>query len=315
MNTKALKLVKYERYLLALIMTVVMFLSASFTGQKEIIFPEVMAIMTGAWLDDMQPWNVNKRRIFLLTCITAFIGVGIVKYIHIALFWQVFLAFVSCGVLLVLMKTNFIPILSACILPVYLQTTTWVYSIAVSIMSLIIILVQWLMEKYHIRSVNHYVNEFNFKKNINLWLKLFIIFALISIIPLESKNIFFLAPPLIVTFVSFANPKSPIRKEKFKIYWIIVFAATVGTLIRLLLNLDFDIPITLCALISCIALFFAFDYTRIFFPPSGAVVILPFLLRYKDLKWFPLEVAVGAFIVISVSCLLFREKAVKQDLL
>ncbi|MCI1273020.1 MAG: HPP family protein [Clostridiaceae bacterium] len=315
MNVKALKLVKYERYLLALIMTFIMFVSAGLTGQKEIIFPEVLAIMTGAWLDSIQPWNVNKRRIFILTCLTAFIGVAIVKYIHIALFWQVFVAFVSCGVLLVLLKTNFIPIISACILPVYLQTTTWVYSVAVSIMTLVIITVQWLMEKYKLRSINHYNPEFDIKKNILLWVKLFLIFGIIAIIPIESKNIFFLAPPLVVTFVSFANPKSPVRKKILPIYGVLVFAAIVGTGMRVLLNMDLNVPLAICAVISCVAMFFVFDYTRIFFPPSGAVVILPFLLRYDDLKWFPLEVAIGAAVVISVSMIMFREKRLKRDLL
>lgn len=315
MNVKALKLIKYERYGLAIIMTFIMFISASLTGQREIIFPEVLAIMTGSWLDRTQPWNVNKRRIFILTCLAAFVGVIIVRYIHVSLFWQVFIAFVACGVMLVSMKTNFIPIISACVLPVYLSTTTWVYSFAVSIMSLVIIIGQWLMEKYHIRKVNHYNPEFDMKKNIILWLKLFVIFALIAIIPIESKNIFFLAPPLIVTFVSFANPKSPVRKNIFGIYFILVFAAFMGTIIRLLLNLDMNLPIAICAVISCVALFIAFDFSRIYFPPAGAVVILPFLLRYEDLKFFPIDVMVGAAVVIMVAVFMFKDKKLKQDLL
>ena len=46
------------------------------------------------------------------------------------------------------MRTNFIPIISACILPIYMRTDSWVYSIAVSIMALMIIVGQWFMEKY-----------------------------------------------------------------------------------------------------------------------------------------------------------------------
>ena len=47
------------------------------------------------------------------------------------------------------MRTNFIPIISACILPIYMRTDSWVYSIAVSVMALLIIVGQWFMEKYH----------------------------------------------------------------------------------------------------------------------------------------------------------------------
>ena len=65
MDTHALKIIKIERYILAIAMTVVMFLIAQISGQKEIIFPEVLAIMTGAWIAKRQPWNVNKKRIYL----------------------------------------------------------------------------------------------------------------------------------------------------------------------------------------------------------------------------------------------------------
>ena len=309
MDVHALKIIRFERYTLAIIMTVVMFLIAQLSGQKEIIFPEVLAIMTGAWIAKKQPWSVDKRRIFILTCLASIIGVAIVRYIHLDLFFQVSICFLLVGASLILLKTNFIPIISACILPVYMGTTSWIYSISVSIMALMIIIVQWLMEKYHMRSINHFsTKEFNLKHELKWWAKLFLIFGIISVVPIESRNIFFLAPPLIVTFVEFANPKSPLRNKPLEIFEILVFAAFIGTMMRLLLNTYLNCPLTICAIIACIFLFIAFDYSRITFPPAGAILLLPMILRTEDLKLFPVEVTIGAMVIIPLALYFFKNK-------
>lgn len=309
MNVHGLKVIRFERYIFAILMTVTMFLIAGISGQREIIFPEVLAIMTGAWLSKTQPWSVNKRKIFSLTCLASIYGVAIVKYVHTDLFFQVCLCFVITGILLSVMRTNFIPIISACILPIYMRTDSWVYSIAVSIMALMIIIGQWFMEKYHLRNINHYdKHDFDIKHEFKWWIKLFLIFGIISVLPLESRNLFFLAPPLIVTFVEFANPQSPLRKRAVNVYGIIVFASLIGASMRLLLNLYLDCPLVICAMLACIFLFIAFDYTRIYFPPSGAILLLPMILRMQDVKVFPIEVAIGAAIIIPISINLFKSK-------
>ena len=308
MNVHGLKVIRFERYILAILMTVTMFLIAGISGQREIIFPEVLSIMTGAWIAKTQPCSVNKRKIFSLTCLASIYGVAIVKYVHADLFFQVCLCFVITGILLSLMRTNFIPIISACILPIYMRTDSWVYSIAVSVMALLIIIGQWFMEKYHLRHINHYDKyEFDIKHEFKWWVKLFLIFGIISVLPLESRNLFFLAPPLIVTFVEFANPQSPLRKRAVNVYGIIVFASLVGTFMRFILNMYMDCPLVICAMLACICLFIVFDYSRIYFPPSGAILLLPMILRMEDLKVFPIEVAIGGAIIIPISMYLFRK--------
>ena len=79
MNIKLLKRRKFERYFYALIITVLMFLSAHFSGHSEIVFPEILAILTGAWIAKSQPWNTDKLRIWLLAAMSALFGVLLVK--------------------------------------------------------------------------------------------------------------------------------------------------------------------------------------------------------------------------------------------
>src|SRR5574344_184165 len=248
MNIHALRIIKLQRYAFAGIMVFAMFLIAQFSGQKEIIFPEVLAIMTGAWISEIQRWNVNKRKMFLLICIGSSLGVEIVKYVNLNLFFQVLICFVGVGLSLILTKTNFIPIISACILPIYLRTDSWIYSLAVIIMAVLIVSAQWLMEKFKLRPKNHYeIEEFNTKEEVNRWIKLFLIFGLVAIIPIESRNIFFLAPPLVVMFAEFANPKSPLRQKAINIWIIMILASFIGTLFRLILTSYLNFPLVLSA--------------------------------------------------------------------
>ena len=48
-----------------IILVTAMVLMASILNEKEIIFPEIGAIVTGAVLAPKMPWTVNKKRIFI----------------------------------------------------------------------------------------------------------------------------------------------------------------------------------------------------------------------------------------------------------
>jgi hypothetical protein len=140
-----LKRVRIERYLFGIIMAFVMVFVAEISHESEIIFPEICALTIGAWVSEQQPWMTNKKRIFILMSLAALFGVLVVRFCNTALLFQVCLCFGFTGFILTLFRTNFVPIISACILPVYLRTSSWIYPISVSLMSLIIIAAQWLM--------------------------------------------------------------------------------------------------------------------------------------------------------------------------
>jgi hypothetical protein len=47
------------------------------------------------------------------------------------------------------------------------------------------------------------------------------------------------------------------------------------------------------------------------FPPAGAILLLPMVLRVEDLKFFPIEVSIGAMIIIPLTMFLFPSKTNK----
>ena len=290
-------------------MALIMVFIAELSGEKEIIFPEICALTIGAWISEQQPWRTNKRRIFILMSIAALFGVLVVKYISLPLICQVCLCFAFTGTILTLFKTNFVPIISACILPVYLGTKSWIYPISVCLMALIIIIAQWLMEKFHLRPVNNFIPcEFDIKKQIIKWSKLLLIFGFIALIPFKTHQIYFLAPPLIVMFTELSNPDSPARKKTHYIVGLMTFGAFVGCLIRFVINIYFGLPLSLCTLLSCFILFITLNKIKIYFPPAGAILLIPMILDKKLLFLFPVEVFVGAVVLSYASLVLFKNE-------
>ncbi len=307
MNTYSLKFIRIERYIFGILMALIMVFAAEFSGEQEIIFPEICALTIGSWISEQQPWAVNKRRIFFLMSFAALFGVLVVRYVNIPLIFQVCLCFAFTGFILTLFKTNFIPIISACILPVYLGTKSWVYPVSVSVMALIIIFAQYLMEKFRLRPVNKFIPcEFNIKNQIIKWSKLLFVFGLIAMIPFKTHQIYFLAPPLIVMFTEFANPKSKVRKKPFYIIGLMTFAAFTGCFLRYILNITLGLSLSLCTFLACTVLFIALGKVKINFPPAGAILLIPMILDKSLLLSFPFEVFTGALILSFVSIFLFK---------
>lgn len=309
MNTEILKRIRIERYLFGIFMAFIMVFIAEISGEKEIIFPEICALTIGAWVSEQQPWRTNKRRIFILMTIAALFGVLVVRYVPLPLIFQVCVCFAFTGIILTSLKTNFVPIISACILPVYLGTKSWIYPVSVSLMALIIIIAQWLMEKFRLRPVNNFIPcEFDIKKQIIKWSKLLLVFGSIALIPFKTHQIYFLAPPLLVMFTELSNPKSPVREKVPYIIGLMTVASFIGCVIRLTLNIYLGLPLYLCTAFACVILFMTLNKIQIYFPPAGAILLIPMILEEKLLLFFPVEVLVGAVILGYASLFLFRNE-------
>ena len=150
---------KKKRYVFSLIFTIFMVFCAEYLNQLEIIFPEILALLSGAWIAENQPWKVNKVQLFLLMSISSFVGVILVKYLSIHILVKISIAFTFSYIMLRLTKTTIIPLISACILPILLNTSTWVYPISVTIMCALIVIFQYIMEVRGIRNAEKYVKE------------------------------------------------------------------------------------------------------------------------------------------------------------
>ena len=110
-------------------------------------------------------------------------------------------------------------------------------------------------------------------------------------------------------FTELSNPDSPARKRPLYIVGLMCFCSFVGCLIRLVLNVYLQIPLSICTALACVILFLVINKIKINFPPAGAILLIPMILDEKLLLIFPLEVFVGAFVLAYSSIFMFRKKS------
>lgn len=287
-------------------MSVLMVAVAEIFHEKEIIFPEIAALLIGAWAAPSQPWRVNRIRLFILMSISAWIGIGIVNYLSIPLYFQIMVAFTYSVFAILISKTSLVPLISACILPVIMQTDTIIYPLSVMVMSAIIVGVQYFMEKKGIREKEKFIEYCCDKEGYETWVKRYVIIAIYVAFAIAIKQMYLIAPPLFVTFVELSNRRSKLRSSRYLLAFIMVCASFIGFGARLL-NIVFLLPLTLCAFISILALFYLFKKAYVMFPPAGAIALLPLILPAETLYMYPILVSVSAIILIFIAMTFFKK--------
>ena len=125
---------------------------AEWTNEKEILFPEMTALIIGLLIIDKRVWNVKRWQIILLMTLGAAVGICIVRYSPLPYVVNLCAAFAFAGASLLISRATLIPLISACVLPVLLHTESIVYPIAVFSMSVSVVLVQIILEKCGIRN-------------------------------------------------------------------------------------------------------------------------------------------------------------------
>ncbi len=118
---------------------------AEWTDEKEILFPEMTALIIGLLIIDKRVWNVKRWQIILLMTLGAAVGICIVRYSPLPYVVNLCAAFAFAGASLLISRATLIPLISACVLPVLLHTESIVYPIAVFSMSVSVVLVQIIL--------------------------------------------------------------------------------------------------------------------------------------------------------------------------
>lgn len=87
---------KLTRYLISLVMILMMVGLAEWTNEKEILFPEMTALIIGLLIIDKRVWNVKRWQIILLMTLGAAVGICIVRYSPLPYVINLCAAFVFC---------------------------------------------------------------------------------------------------------------------------------------------------------------------------------------------------------------------------
>lgn len=299
---------KLIRYSIAIIVILLMVGVAEWVGEKEIVFPEMVALSVGAWIIDKWVWRVKCWQMVLLMSLGAVVGICIVRYSSFPVYVNLTMAFIFAGICLLCSRTTLIPLISACMLPVLLHTDTWIYPLSVSLLSCILALGQKGMERYSIRKkIEHIPSEKNWMRDSLRWLSLSAFVFLISMFAFYGGCRYLVIPPLVVTFAEIVSSKAGFRSRPVQLFLFMLAASLLGTGFQIIGYHYFHLPETMVALFILISLFAIFEWTGKSFAPAGALAFIPLIVPYENLVWLPLQASLGAAIFISIAMLVFLQ--------
>ena len=276
---------------------------------KEVIFPEITAVAIGALAAPKQSWNVSRLRLLLTITAAAIIGVGLV-FVPIPPVIKVPLAMVCAAACVTASKTEFLPAISACILPMLLGTKSSVYIGSVVVMTSLILLAQLILEKCGLREKSVFTPVQPDKQLFALRIRQIAAASVICMIPLLTKEIFFIAPPLIVAFFEMSKPNSKLLERSPQAASLMILASVSGVLTRFVLTEKLGLPLTVSAALSCAVILAAVCRMKLYFPPCGAIATLPFIIPEGALLRFPFEIAAGTLVFISAAFALSKERRI-----
>ena len=294
----------------SLALAVGMVTASELLHDNEIIFPEITAITIGALASPKQSWNTSELRLLLTITAAAVIGVGLVVFIPIALVFKIPLAMLCAITCVTISGTEFLPAISACVLPVLLGTRSTVYIGSVVVMTSLILLAQLLLEKLGIRDKSTFTPVKPDRQLLMLRIRQIIAASLICLMPVMINEIFFIAPPLIVAFFEMSKPKSKLMEHSYKAALLIAIGAAAGVLSRLVLTEKLGLPLAVSAMTATAVILIAVSRTKMYFPPCGAIATLPFIIPEGALLKFPFEITAGTLVCIAVAYALSKERRI-----
>ena len=308
---------KKIRYILTLSFVFAMFLAGDVLKTDAVIFPEILAVLVGCVCTDRLPWKTDNIHTFILMTLSALAGYAITAFVPFPLYFKVLMGFIVPGILIILSDCTMMPCISACLLPIYMVDASPVYPVAVSVMTaLTLVIRQILINTGNKEAALRFRYTPDFMYDFGMWGRVLIIFAVLAAVPMllfdvvksyipttvpiDSEIIFFIAPPLVVTFVE--GYCRDLYGRRFKIWFVISVASATGTLLRFigvdLLGFTSCVPAVLAAGIALLEM----NLMKIMFPPVGAVVLLPFIINGNVFMYPPL-VSLGCLTVIVLASL------------
>lgn len=283
--------------------------SAQFFNESEIIFPEIAAIAVGSLISPKFAWNTSKIRMLLSIMICAFSGVAIVLFVPIPLYLQIALAFLIGRTVLMLLKVSFAPMVSAIVLPVLLGTKSPVYLISAFVLTLLIISVRLIFEKAELFEPNKFIkHEIDFKKQILSILISTLFVLILAFAGVKSSYKFIVAPPLLVAFTEFQNPKSKARKTPVISVTVITLCALAGAVSRFLISEYLGLPLVISAFVCFVFVLLILNLSELYLPPAAATGILAMLIKSENIVLFPVQVLIGCSVLMLFDILIFKEK-------
>ncbi len=280
--------------------------ASEWLGQKEILFPEMAALVLGLWVIDKKIWTVSRPMLVVLMTVCAFFGIFLVRYSPFPVLINIAISFAFTSLCLIVSQSTLIPITSAAMLPVLLGTDSLVYPASVFTMSLLVVSGQWLLEKNKLRHIiTSDKKKGSFRHNPKHWARLFFWLVIIAAIPASTGNLYFIVPPLVVMFIEVSSSSSGVRNRPLQVYTVVIMSAILGTLFQYYLHTILGLPEVYTALLLFLCIFLLFEMAGKPFAPACAIALVPMIIPQEKVPYYPFQVAVGAGIFLFTAMFFF----------
>ncbi|MGQ1945514.1 hypothetical protein ACT3CD_00250 [Geofilum sp. OHC36d9] len=297
---------KLIRYIFGLIMIGLMVGVSEWFGEKEIIFPEVAALIIGLWIINKKVWTVSRPMVVLLMTVCALFGVCLVRYSPLPVLANIAISFTFTSLCLFVTRTTLIPVISASMLPVLLGTHSWVYPLSVFSISLILVCVQWAFEKKGLRQVIDFSsNKNHYRHSLWHWMKLLVGLMFIAVFSVYTDKMYIIVPPLVVTFVEFSSSSAGFRNRPVQVFLVLVVFAILGASFQYVLHDVVGLSEVNTVLLLFASLFWFIEVAGEPFAPAFAIALIPMIIPQENVLLYPLQVAGGAALFLFVAMVFF----------
>ena len=296
------KIIKLIPDAVTVMFVTLMVAAAELSGEREIIFPEITALAIGYIVAEKRSWHVNSIRIVVLITLCAIAGVLIVRSRFAGILTEILIAFALCQLIFMYSGTTFAPFVSAVILPIMMQTESFVYPASAFVLTLIIVALHTLFLKCGIRSDEDYVpKRLNSKTDyIDAVLRVISV-GIVGAVAFMSGYRFVIAPPLLVVFTEFSRPGNKACNKPFKTIAVVTLCAVIGAVCRYFINISLGMPLAVAAAVAAVLLLAVIHKSRMFMPPAGAITILAMIIPETAVMTFPVQIlcGVGSFMLLT----------------
>ena len=296
------KIIKLIPDAVTVMFVTLMVAAAELSGEREIIFPEITALAIGYIVAEKRSWHVNSIRIVVLITLCAIAGVLIVRSRFAGILPEILIAFALCQLIFMYSGTTFAPFVSAVILPIMMQTESFVYPASAFVLTLIIVALHTLFLKCGIRSDEDYVpKRLNSKTDyIDAVLRVISV-GIVGAVAFMSGYKFVIAPPILVAFTEFSRPGNKACNKPFKTIAVVTLCAVIGAVCRYFINISLGMPLTVAAAVAAVLLLAVIHKSRMFMPPAGAITILAMIIPETAVMTFPVQIlcGVGSFMLLT----------------
>ncbi|MBQ4464947.1 MAG: hypothetical protein II916_03165 [Oscillospiraceae bacterium] len=300
--------------LLSMLLVGGMVLAADLLQEREIIFPEIAAIATGALLTPKLAWRTNGLHTLLFVVLGALLGVAVVWLMPGPLWLQMCVAFLLAQGIFLFSQTGFAPMISAIVLPVLLQTRSWVYVLAALILTALIWTVRVLFVRCGILEDAPFEPKgLPDRTELVNALHRTLTGCILITLAVALKLPYMVAPPLLVAYTEFWKPGAVSRRKPLQVILLLGCCAGAGALLRFGLTITLGVPACIAASLTMLAAFALMRGFSMMLPPAAAISILSFLIPADALWYFPLEIMAGIAVLTALS-FFYREEKTQMPL-